>query len=264
MGARPILGRAARRSLALRQLRDGLYCAPREPRESRGVAQSGSALRSGRRGRWFESSRPDHSRTAAAAHARPRATVVVCTRESSACRRAQGSSRRSASPRRSRSRRACGLRGAASREAQLDVRVHVERVVIDDNDTPVVVLEEEGGNALAADLDRQRGGALDRARDRVAALAAPQHARPRPRRDPRPRRRGRARRGHRAARRHLLRDAAPARAAVGDRRRSTRARATRSRSRCAPHAPIFVREPLFAQGNAEPTRGSDEAPRREI
>ena len=29
-------------------------------RRDRGVAQSGSALRSGRRGRWFESSHPDY------------------------------------------------------------------------------------------------------------------------------------------------------------------------------------------------------------
>ena len=36
-------------------------------RRLRGVAQFGSALRSGRRGRWFESSRPDHSLSRGAA-----------------------------------------------------------------------------------------------------------------------------------------------------------------------------------------------------
>ena len=52
-----------------RRASGGPACGPRakgdtraRPREFRGVAQFGSALRSGRRGRWFESSRPDHSR----------------------------------------------------------------------------------------------------------------------------------------------------------------------------------------------------------
>ncbi len=47
-------------------------------RSARGVAQFGSALRSGRRGRWFESSRPDHSNPSLCAPVRPPGSRARC------------------------------------------------------------------------------------------------------------------------------------------------------------------------------------------
>ena len=54
----------------------------------------------------------------------------------------------------------CGERES---DAPHDVLVRVSLVALDAKNVPVVILEEEAGDADAADLDRQRRGALDRA-----------------------------------------------------------------------------------------------------
>lgn len=152
--------------------------------------------------------------------------------------------------------------GSSEPEAPLEVRVHVGRVVIDDNDAPVVVLEEEGGKrwlpiwvgsaearSIALEIESlhpPRPNTHDLARDLIHSLDA-ELARVVV---------TELRDGTYYARLHL-------RGASGDVQIDSRpsdAIAIALRT----GAPIFVREPLFAQGNAEQTSGSDDAPRREI
>lgn len=153
----------------------------------------------------------------------------------------------------------CGIE--SSSEAQLDVRVHVDRLVIDDNDAPVVVLEEEGGHRWLPIW-------IGSAEARSIALEMEELRSPRPN-------------THDLARnliQHL--DAEVTRVVVTELREGTYyATLHLSRNgRSVPvdarpsdaiaialraHAPIFVREPLFAQGNAEKPLAGD-APRREI
>ena len=156
---------------------------------------------------------------------------------------------------------ACGDDGGDAAGAQNDVRVHVERVMIDDNDTPVVVLEEEEGSrwlpiwigsaearSIALEIESLRSprpNTHDLARDlihqldaKVARVVVTE-----------------LRDGTYYAILHLSRDGRIV--AVDARPSDAIAIALRA------HAPIFVREPLFAQGNAEEPVAGD-APRREI
>jgi bifunctional DNase/RNase len=158
---------------------------------------------------------------------------------------------------------ACGAEDGdgADADARHDVRVHVERVVIDDNDTPVVVLEEEEGTRWLPIW-------IGSAEARSIALEIESLRSPRPN-------------THDLARdviHHL--DAEVSRVVVTELRDGTyyailhlshggRAVTVDARPSDAiaialrAHAPIFVREPLFAQGNAdEPVAG--DSPRREI
>jgi bifunctional DNase/RNase len=156
---------------------------------------------------------------------------------------------------------ACGSRSGDTAGAERDVRVHVERVVIDDNDTPVVVLEEEEGTrwlpiwigsaearSIAIEIESMRSprpNTHDLARDlihhldaEVARVVVTE-----------------LRDGTYYAMLHLSH--AGHIVAVDARPSDAIAIALRA------HAPIFVREPLFAQGNADaPVAG--ESPRREI
>jgi bifunctional DNase/RNase len=155
---------------------------------------------------------------------------------------------------------ACGDEGADG-GAQHDVRVHVERVVIDDNDTPVVVLEEEEGSrwlpiwigsaearSIALEIESLRSprpNTHDLARDlihqldaKVARVVVTE-----------------LRDGTYYAILHLSRDGHIV--AVDARPSDAIAIALRAQ------APIFVREPLFARGNADEPAAGD-SPRREI
>ena len=109
---------------------------------------------------------------------------------------------------------------------------------------PVVILEERAGSrrlpiwigyaeasSIASELAVHRGAAPERPRPREAA-------------DRRARGQRLARGRHRPRGRRVLR-AHRARARGADASRSTRVRATRSPSRSASHAPLFVNEPLF-------------------
>ena len=156
---------------------------------------------------------------------------------------------------------ACGSRSADTAGAERDVRVHVERVVIDDNDTPVVVLEEEEGTRWLPIW-------IGSAEARSIALEIESMRSPRPN-------------THDLARdliHHL--DAEVARVVVTELRDGTyyamlhlshagHIVAVDARPSDAiaialrAHAPIFVREPLFAQGNADEPAAGD-SPRREI
>src|SRR5207249_1099353 len=93
--------------------------------ESRGVAQFGSALRSGRRGRWFESSRPDHS------------GALLWSMD--------GGPSMTGSPRTCWIALALALAASVAcspgdRASEHDVAVRVERVGLDAHDLPVVLL----------------------------------------------------------------------------------------------------------------------------
>jgi uncharacterized protein len=142
-----------------------------------------------------------------------------------------------------------------------DVRVRVDRVVIDDNDSPVVVLEEEGGTRWLPIW-------IGSAEARSIALEMEAMRSPRPN-------------THDLARdliQHL--DAEVARAVVTELREGTyyASLLLRRGGHLLPidarpsdaiaialraHAPIFVREPLFDQSHAdEPEHG--DAPRRDI
>ena len=125
--------------------------------------------------------------------------------------------------------------GARTSDAPQDVLVHVSLVALDAQNVPVVILEEESGDADAADLGRHRRGELDRRRDPPAAARAPEQPRLRGPADRGSRGRAAARGGDRDPRRDLLRDpgAADARQAGRDRRaaeRRHRHRAARGRS----------------------------------
>jgi hypothetical protein len=142
-----------------------------------------------------------------------------------------------------------------------DVRVRVDRVVIDDNDAPVVVLEEEGGTRW---LPIWIGSAEARSiAQEMESL-----------RSPRPN-------THDLARdviQHL--DAEVARVVVTELREGTyyASLLLKRGGHLLPidarpsdaiaialraHAPIFVREPLFDQSHADESTGGD-SPRREI
>ena len=156
---------------------------------------------------------------------------------------------------------ACGTEDGDGAEAQHDVRVHVERVVIDDNDTPVVVLEEEEGTrwlpiwigsaearSIALEIESLRSprpNTHDLAKDvihhldaEVARVVVTE-----------------LREGTYYAILHLSRNGHIV--AVDARPSDAIAIALRAR------APIFVREPLVAQGNADAPAAGD-SPRREI
>ena len=156
---------------------------------------------------------------------------------------------------------ACSAENGDRADAQDDVRVHVQRVIVDDNDTPVVVLEEEEGTRWLPIW-------IGSAEARSIALEIESLRSPRPN-------------THDLARdliHHL--DAEVARVVVTELRDGTyyamlhlshagHIVAVDARPSDAiaialrAHAPIFVREPLFAQGNADaPVAG--ESPRREI
>lgn len=156
---------------------------------------------------------------------------------------------------------ACGGGGDTS-GPPADVRVVVDRVVIDDNDTPVVVLEEEGGTRWLPIW-------IGNAEARSIALEMEALRSPRPN-------------THDLARDliHGL-DAEVTRVVVTELREGTYYALLHLQSggRSVPidarpsdaiaialraHAPIFVREPLFAQGNSEEPPSGGDAPRREI
>jgi hypothetical protein len=142
-----------------------------------------------------------------------------------------------------------------------DVRVRVDRIVIDENDAPVVVLEEEGGTRwLPIWIGRDEA--------RSIALEIEQVHPPRPN-------------SHDLAR-DLIRglDAEVARVVVTELREGTyyALMHVRRGDRTVPidarpsdaiaialraGAPIFVREPLFDQSHADESTGGD-SPRREI
>jgi bifunctional DNase/RNase len=149
-----------------------------------------------------------------------------------------------------------------SPDAQGDIRVRVDRVVIDDQDSPVVVLEEEGGTRWLPIW-------IGSAEARSIALEMEQFHPPRPN-------------THDLARDliHTL-DAEVARAVVTDLRDGTYYATLHLKSAgrtvlvdarpsdaiaiaLRAHAPIFVREPLFALGNGEEQPAAGDAPRREI
>jgi bifunctional DNase/RNase len=149
----------------------------------------------------------------------------------------------------------------AKREDALEVRVRVDRVVIDDNDAPVVVLEEEGGTRWLPIW-------IGSAEARSIALEMESLRSPRPN-------------THDLARdliQHL--DAEVARVVVTELREGTYyanlllkrgghllpidARPSDAIAiALRAHAPIFVREPLFDQSHADEPAGRD-SPRREI
>jgi hypothetical protein len=152
----------------------------------------------------------------------------------------------------------CGRQGEASAD---DVRVHVERIVIDDNDTPVVVLEEEDGTrwlpiwigsaearSIALEIEEMRSprpNTHDLARDLIHHLDAEvERVVVTELRD-----------GTYYATLQLERDGRTV--AVDARPSDAIAIALRAR------APIFVREPLFTQGNADAT-SERASQRREI
>jgi uncharacterized protein len=142
-----------------------------------------------------------------------------------------------------------------------DVRVRVDRVVIDDNDTPVVVLEEEGGTRWLPIW-------IGSSEARSIAIEMESMRSPRPN-------------THDLARdliQHL--DAEVARAVVTELREGTyyASLLLKRGGHLLPidarpsdaiaialraHAPIFVREPLFDQSHADDAEHG-ESPRREI
>ena len=151
----------------------------------------------------------------------------------------------------------CGKQADESR----DVRVRVDRVVIDDNDSPVVVLEEEGGTRWLPIW-------IGSSEARSIAIEMESMRSPRPN-------------THDLARdliQHL--DAEVARAVVTELREGTyyASLLLKRGGHILPidarpsdaiaialraHAPIFVREPLFDQSHADDAEHG-ESPRREI
>lgn len=152
--------------------------------------------------------------------------------------------------------------GGEREAAQTEVRVRVDRVVIDESNTPVVVLEEEGGTrwlpiwigsaearSIALEMEALRSprpNTHDLARDLIEQLDAKV---------------ARAvvtelREGTYYAILHLRRDGRSLQ--VDARPSDAIAIALRAR------APIFVREPLFEQRAADERPGEGDAPRREI
>ncbi|HVN40781.1 MAG TPA: bifunctional nuclease family protein [Myxococcota bacterium] len=143
-----------------------------------------------------------------------------------------------------------------------EVRVRVDRVVIDDNDSPVVVLEEEGGTRWLPIW-------IGSAEARSIALEMESMRSPRPN-------------THDLARdliQHL--DAEVARAVVTELREGTyyASLLLKRGGHLLPidarpsdaiaialraHAPIFVREPLFEQGQAADEASDGKSPHREI
>ena len=156
---------------------------------------------------------------------------------------------------------ACGAEDGPEAGSGHDVRVRVERVVIDDNDTPVVVLEEEEGTrwlpiwigsaearSIALEIESLRSprpNTHDLARDviehldaEVASVVVTEL--------------------HEGTYYAILRLSQGGRTIAVDARPSD-AIAIALRA----HAPIFVREPLFAREELdEPVAG--DSPRREI
>ena len=156
---------------------------------------------------------------------------------------------------------ACG--DEAPDAASPEVRVRVDRVVIDENDAPVVVLEEEAGTrflpiwigsaearSIALEMEAlhpPRPNSHDLARDVIHGLDAEvERVVVTELRD-----------GTYYASLHLQSEGRLVR--IDARPSDAIAIALRA------HAPIFVREPLFEQGAAEENSPSDpDAPRREI
>jgi hypothetical protein len=147
-------------------------------------------------------------------------------------------------------------------EPASEVRVRVDRVVVDDHDTPVVVLEEEGGTrwlpiwigsaearSIALEMEAlhpPRPNTHDLARDLIHGLDAEVvRVVVTELRD-----------GTYYASLHLRSDAGVVR--IDSRPSDAIAIALRA------DAPIFVREPLFSHGEADAESGADDAPRREI
>jgi bifunctional DNase/RNase len=152
--------------------------------------------------------------------------------------------------------------GRAEPESAPEVRVRVDRVVVDEQDTPVVVLEEEGGTrwlpiwigsaearSIAIEMESlhlPRPNTHDLARDLIHELHAEVvRVVVTELRD-----------GTYYASLHLK--SAEGVVRIDSRPSDAIAIALRA------DAPIFVREPLFSQREQETGAGSDDAPRREI
>jgi len=152
--------------------------------------------------------------------------------------------------------------GGKEEDAQSEVRVRVDRVVIDDNDAPVVVLEEEGGTRWLPIW-------IGSAEARSIALEMEQLHSPRPN-------------THDLARNLIERlDAEVSRVVVTELREGTYyatlqlvsgGRSVQVDARPSDaiaialraRAPIFVREPLFEQRTGDAHPGEGDAPRRAI